>query len=59
LNSHFNQIEVSPQLIKPTFMLYLADHLANQTDRRDADADQLRRLATLLSLGLGELREAR
>jgi thymidylate kinase len=58
LNSHFNQLDVSPALVRPAFMLYLADHLANQTDRRDADVDQLRRLATLLSLGLGEIREA-
>jgi len=59
LHSHFSQLDVSSELVKPAFILYLADRLARQTDRRDADAGQLRRLATLLSLGVGELREAR
>ena len=40
-------------------LLYLAGQLAAYADARDADVDKLRRIAMMLSVGLGELEHTR
>jgi thymidylate kinase len=58
-NASLDHLSMSRDLLQPALLLYLTGQLAVYADARDADVDKLRRIAMMLSVGLGELEHTR